>query len=112
MKAYRQETPKTTHQARSNAPSSFSIPFDFLAFLQRKLTVANRVVPTTQRGRRWSGNVDEIFRVYLAGGIEYPLDAAATWSYSGKDALKAPSVPAVEQFREVIEESEKAAART
>lgn len=57
------------------------------------------------------GSVDDIFRVYLAGGIKYPLDAAAVWNYSGKDVLKAPSVPAVEQFRKAIEESEKAAAR-
>lgn len=58
-----------------------------------------------------AGGADDVFRVYLAGDIPYPLDGAPVWSYSGKDALKAPSVVAVEQFRKVFEESEKAAAQ-
>jgi hypothetical protein len=36
-----------------------------------------------------------------------PLDAPAVWRYSGKDALEAPTVPAVEAFRSAIAESEK-----
>jgi hypothetical protein len=36
-----------------------------------------------------------------------PLDAPAVWRYSAKNALEAPSVPAVEAFRKVIAESEK-----
>lgn len=36
-----------------------------------------------------------------------PLDAPSVWRYSGKDALALPSVPAVEAFRKLIDESEK-----
>ena len=36
-----------------------------------------------------------------------PVDASAVWRYSGKDALAAPSVQAVEAFRKLIAESEK-----
>jgi hypothetical protein len=36
-----------------------------------------------------------------------PLDAPPVWRYSGKDALDAPSVPAVEAFRKLVAESDK-----
>jgi hypothetical protein len=56
------------------------------------------------------GGEDDLFKVYL-GNVQYPLDASPVWSYVGHDALKAPSVPAVEQFRKAVEESEKVAAQ-
>lgn len=45
----------------------------------------------------------ELFR----GGVEYPLEAAPMWRYMAKDALDAPDVRAVEQFRKAVSDSEK-----
>lgn len=56
------------------------------------------------------GGEDDLFKVYL-GNAEHPLDSAPVWIYTGHDALQGPSVPAVEQFRKAVEESEKVAAR-
>ena len=56
------------------------------------------------------GSEDDLLKVYL-GNVQYPLDSSPVWSYMGHDALRAPSVLAVEQFRKAVEESEKAAAR-
>jgi len=56
------------------------------------------------------GGEDDLFKVYL-GNVQYPLDSSPVWSYMGHDALKTPSVPAVEQFRKAVEESERVAAR-
>jgi hypothetical protein len=53
------------------------------------------------------GGSDDRMTVYL-GGVEYPLDGTAIWNYSGKDALRAPNVTAVEEFRKAIAEAEKA----
>jgi hypothetical protein len=61
------------------------------------------------RGPRVSNQIgasEDTFEVYL-GGVEYPLDSAPLWRHIGKDALKAPRVDAVEQFRKAIDESEK-----
>jgi len=52
------------------------------------------------------GSSEDSFEVYL-GGVEYPLDAAPIWRYKGKNALDAPAVAAVSQFRKAIDESEK-----
>jgi hypothetical protein len=41
--------------------------------------------------------------------LEEPLDAAPVWRYIAKDALNAPNVPAVEQFRKAVNEAMKAA---
>jgi hypothetical protein len=49
---------------------------------------------------------DDTFEVYR-GRMEYPLDTSPVWRYIAKDSLNAPQVPAVEQFRKAIEESEK-----
>jgi hypothetical protein len=54
------------------------------------------------------GGSDDRMTVYL-GGVDYPLDGAPIWNYAGKDALKAPDVKAVEEFRKAIAEAEKAA---
>jgi hypothetical protein len=52
------------------------------------------------------GSSEDTFEVYRGGG-EYPLDTSPVWRYIAKDALNAPQVAAVEQFRKAIEESEK-----
>ena len=51
------------------------------------------------------GSSEDSFEVYM-GGVDYPLDASPLWRYIAKDALKAPRVEAVEQFRKEINESE------
>jgi hypothetical protein len=51
------------------------------------------------------GSAEDSFEVYM-GGVEYPLDTPPLWRYMAKDALKAPRVEAVEQFRKAINESE------
>ena len=43
----------------------------------------------------------------MGGPDSSPIDAAAVWSYSGKNALASPSVEAVEAFRKLVTESEK-----
>jgi hypothetical protein len=52
------------------------------------------------------GSSDDMFEVYR-GRVEYPLDNSATWRYIAKDSLKSPNVPAVAEFRKLIEETEK-----
>ena len=52
------------------------------------------------------GPSDDTFEVYR-GGVEFPLDSAPVWRYMGKNALDGPQVPAVEQFRKALTESEK-----
>jgi hypothetical protein len=52
------------------------------------------------------GPSEDTFEVYQ-GGFDYPLDAPPVWRYMAKDALNGPQVAAVEQFRKVIDESEK-----
>jgi hypothetical protein len=51
------------------------------------------------------GSSEDSFEVYM-GGVEYPLDAPPLWRYMAKDALKAPRLEALEQFRKAINESE------
>lgn len=52
------------------------------------------------------GPSEDTFLVYR-GQVQYPLDASPVWRYTAKNALNSPTVPAVEQFRKAIEESEK-----
>jgi len=47
-----------------------------------------------------------MFVVY-EGHVDGPLDGPPAWRYMTKDALRSPNVPAVEEFRKAIEESEK-----
>jgi hypothetical protein len=49
----------------------------------------------------------EVYR----GRIEYPLDSSPVWRYTAKDSLRSPRVQAVEQFRKVLDEAEKAASQ-
>jgi hypothetical protein len=56
------------------------------------------------------GSSDDTLQVYR-GKVEYPLDSPAVWRYMAKDALRPPAVPAIEQFRKAIDDSEKALAQ-
>ena len=53
-----------------------------------------------------AGSAEDTFELFL-GGVEYPLDSAPIWRYMAKDALDAPEVHAVEQFRKAVADSEK-----
>jgi hypothetical protein len=53
-----------------------------------------------------AGSAEDTFELFL-GGAEYPLDSAPIWRYMAKDALDAPEVRAVEQFRNAVADSEK-----
>ena len=53
------------------------------------------------------GPSEDTLAVYR-GGIESPLDAPPIWRYMAKGALRGPEViPAVEQFKKAVTESEK-----
>ncbi len=52
------------------------------------------------------GPSEDTLAVYR-GQVEYPLDAPPVWRYIAKDSLSSPAVPAVMQFRKIIEETEK-----
>ncbi len=52
------------------------------------------------------GRANDSFEVYR-GGVARPLSTTPLWSYTAKDALKAPNVTAVEQFRKAIATAEK-----
>jgi hypothetical protein len=47
-----------------------------------------------------------MFAVYR-GRRDDPLDSTPVWRLSAKDALRSPSVPAVDEFRKLIVEAEK-----
>ena len=53
-----------------------------------------------------AGSAEDTFELFF-GGVEYPLDSAPIWRYMAKDALDAPKVHAVEQFRKAVADSEK-----
>lgn len=53
-----------------------------------------------------AGTAEDTLELFL-GGVEYPMDAAPIWRYMAKDALNAPEVRAVEQFRKAVADSEK-----
>src|SRR5215470_3872157 len=46
------------------------------------------------------GSSEDALEVYR-GGVDYPLDATPIWRYLAKDALSAPRVEALEQFRKL-----------
>jgi hypothetical protein len=52
------------------------------------------------------GPSEDLFEVY-DGRRQDPLDGSPLWRYLGKNALRPPTVTAVEQFRKAIEEAEK-----
>lgn len=53
-----------------------------------------------------SGPTEDTFVVYR-GRRDNPLDSASVWRYMARDALRSPSVPAVNELRKVIVEAEK-----
>ena len=53
-----------------------------------------------------AGPPDDIFVVYQ-GHIDGPEGRAPVWQYEKKDGLKSPDVPAVAEFRRLIDEAEK-----
>lgn len=52
------------------------------------------------------GPPDDVFVVYQ-GHVGSPLDQAPAWQCAKKDGLKSPNVPAVAEFRKLIDEAEK-----
>ena len=56
--------------------------------------------------RNEAGTAEDTLELFQ-GGVQYPLEAAPFWKYIGKDALNAPEVRAVEQFRKAVAEAEK-----
>jgi hypothetical protein len=52
------------------------------------------------------GRANDSFEVYR-GGLARPFETTPLWSYTAKDAVKAPNVTAVEQFRKAIATAEK-----
>jgi hypothetical protein len=48
---------------------------------------------------------EDVFAVYEGHGST--LERSPVWRYAKKDALRSPSVPAVDEFRKAIEEAEK-----
>lgn len=56
------------------------------------------------------GGQDDSFAVY-DGSVSNPLDAPPAWRYMARNALRAPTVPAVDEFRKAIAAAEKAAAK-
>ena len=66
----------------------------------------------TRMGREY-GPAEDMMEVYRgAKDGDKILDKPPVWRYIAKDALHSPDVPAVDQFRKAIEESEKAAAKS
>jgi hypothetical protein len=53
-----------------------------------------------------AGPAQDLFVVYR-GQRSSPLDFPPVWRYMAKDALRSPSVPAVDEFRKAIVEAEK-----
>lgn len=55
------------------------------------------------------GPAEDTIRIFVAGVMKYPLDAAPIWTYSAKNALQPPSLPGVEEFHKAYDEADKAA---
>jgi len=82
------------------------------------ITAAGRAGPPLERSdphpQMEVGSTEDTFAVYRgnpayqdSASQENPLDAPAIWRYAAKNALESPSVPAVDEFRRAIAESEK-----
>ena len=68
--------------------------------------------PSNSRAQRSVevGSSEDSFRVYL-GGDTFKPNNASIWAYRAKNALRPPSVDAVQQFRKAITDAEQAAAK-
>lgn len=62
--------------------------------------------PGRPTSRMELGSTDDEFTVYR-GKRNDPLETSPVWRYNAKDALRAPAVPAVDEFRKAVVESEK-----
>ncbi len=67
--------------------------------------------PQTPRPQVEVGESQDTFTVYR-GKRDNALDSPAVWRYTAKDALRSPSVPAVDAFKKLILEAEKQKAAT
>lgn len=65
--------------------------------------------PSSPHSQAEIGTPDDSFALYQGGGTN-PLDNPPIWRYVTKDGLRSHDVPAVEQFRKAVAETEKAAA--
>ena len=69
-------------------------------------------VGPADRGPHVSNEVEpseDMLEVYR-GGTGDPLNSSPVWRYVAKDCLRAPKVGAVEEFRKLVAEAEKAQA--
>jgi hypothetical protein len=73
-------------------------------------TEANNPQNTQPHVHTEVGPSEDMMEVYR-GRVDYPLDNPPVWRYIAKDALLSPGVPAVEQFRKVLDEAEKSASQ-
>jgi hypothetical protein len=80
---------------------------------QGQPTDVDRQNPTDARphiGTEYGG-AEDIMEVHRGREtLRLATDSPAVWRYSNKDALRSPSVPAVDKFRKAIEDGEKEAA--
>ena len=63
--------------------------------------------PDTEPHPKIEAGPREDMLVLYAGGVDYPLDHPPLWRYVAKDALRSPDVPAVAEFRKLLEETER-----
>jgi len=70
-------------------------------------TIATVPLDLLQLSRRNQSSSEDTVELYL-GGVAYPLDSPSIWRYTAKDALQPPKVPAIDQLRKAINETEKA----
>jgi hypothetical protein len=61
---------------------------------------------TTPHPQMEAGPAEDMFVVY-EGHVDGAMDRAPAWHYENKDALRSPDVPAVAEFRKIIEAAEK-----
>jgi hypothetical protein len=66
----------------------------------------SRPQDTKPHPRMEAGPPDDMLVVY-DGSISLPLDRPPVWRYTAKNALRSPDVPAVAEFRKIIEAAEK-----
>jgi hypothetical protein len=74
----------------------------------------NQPMPGQDTGPRMSTEVgasEDTLEVYRGREEQPPWDTSPVWRYSAKNALRAPTVLAVEQFQNAITEAEKAASQ-
>lgn len=53
------------------------------------------------------GAAEDTVALYL-GRVDHPLDSPSIWRYTAKDALHPPKIPAIDELRKAINETEKA----